>query len=42
MELDKEALYLIGKEGRKNVTKKFNVDKMCQTTLTEYQKLLKN
>ncbi len=42
MELDKEALYLIGKEGRKNVIKKFNVDKMCQTTLTEYQKLLKN
>ena len=42
MELDKEALYLIGKEGRKNVVKKFNVDKMCQTTLTEYQKLLNN
>jgi glycosyltransferase involved in cell wall biosynthesis len=42
MELDKEALYLIGKEGRKNVIKKFNVDKMCQTTLTEYQKLLNN
>ncbi|MDB9784315.1 glycosyltransferase family 4 protein [Pelagibacteraceae bacterium] len=40
MELDKEALYLIGNEGRKNVTKKFDVDKMCHTTLTEYKKLL--
>ena len=40
MELDKEALYSIGNEGRKNVTKKFNVEKMCQTTFTEYKKLL--
>ena len=42
MELDKEALYSIGNEGRKNVVKKFDVDKMCQTTLNEYQKLLNN
>ena len=42
MELDKEALYSIGNEGRKNVIKKFNVDKMCQTTVSEYQKLLNN
>ncbi len=41
MELDKEALYLMGNEGRKNVTKKFDVEKMCHTTLTEYQKLFK-
>jgi len=41
MELDKEALYSIGNEGRKNVTKKFDVDKMCHTTLTEYKKLFK-
>ena len=40
MELDREALYLIGNEGRKNVTKKFDVEKMCHTTLSEYQKLL--
>ena len=42
MELDKEALYSIGNEGRKNVAKKFDVEKMCQTTFNEYQKLLKN
>ena len=41
MEMDKESLSLMGKEGRKNVEKKFNVDQMCQTTFTEYKKLLK-
>jgi glycosyltransferase involved in cell wall biosynthesis len=41
MEMDKESLDLMGKEGRKNVEKKFNVDQMCQTTFTEYKKLLK-
>ena len=41
MELDKEALYSIGIEGRKNISKKFDVEKMCQTTFTEYKKLLK-
>ena len=41
MEMDKESLGLMGKEGRKNVEKKFNVDQMCQTTFTEYKKLLK-
>ena len=29
-----------GIEGRKNVLKKFDVDKMCQTTFTEYKKLI--
>ena len=29
-----------GIEGRKNVIKKFNVDKMCQTTFIEYKKLI--
>ena len=38
MELDEEALYSIGKEGRKNVTKKFDVEQMCKTTFTEYKK----
>ena len=41
MELDKEKLNNIGAEGRNNVTKKYNVDQMCQTTFTEYKKLLK-
>ena len=30
----------LGVEGRKNVLKKFDVDKMCQTTFTEYKKLI--
>ena len=30
----------LGIEGRKNVLKKFDVDKMCQTTFTEYKKLI--
>ena len=41
MEMNKESLSLMGKQGRKNVEKKFNVDQMCQTTFTEYKKLLK-
>ena len=40
MELDNEALYSIGNEGRKNVSKKFDVEKMCHTTFSEYKKLL--
>tara|TARA_Y100001958_G_C21167401_1_gene499918 strand:+ start:119 stop:880 length:762 start_codon:yes stop_codon:yes gene_type:complete len=41
MHLEKDTLNLIGNEGRKNVTRKFDVEKMCQTTFTEYKKLLK-
>ena len=41
MNMNKESLSLMGEEGRKNVEKKFNVDQMCQTTFTEYKKLLK-
>ena len=41
MSMDKESLRLIGEHGRKNVEKKFNVDQMCQTTFTEYKKLIK-
>ncbi len=41
MELDKEALHSIGNEGRKNVSKKFDVEKMCHATFTQYQKLVK-
>ena len=42
MELDKNALDTIGNEGRKNVSKKFDVEAMCDSTLREYKKLLKN
>ncbi|MDB9795858.1 glycosyltransferase family 4 protein [Pelagibacteraceae bacterium] len=41
MEMNKESLSLMGEHGRKNIEKKFNVDQMCQTTFTEYKKLLK-
>ena len=40
MDMSKESLRLMGEHGRKNVEKKFNVDQMCQTTFTEYKKLL--
>ena len=31
----------MGKEGRKNVSDKFNVEKMCFSTYSEYKKLIK-
>ena len=37
-----EELKLIGNEGRKNVTKKFDIEVMCESNLREYKKLLKN
>ncbi len=37
--MDEMATQLIGKEGRKNVIKKFNVEKMCFSTYSEYKKL---
>ena len=40
METDKLALNIMGVEGRKNVLKKFDVEKMCQSTFNEYKKLL--
>ena len=40
MKKDYNSLKSIGFEGRKNVLKKFDVDKMCQTTFTEYKKLI--
>ena len=42
IEMDKETLNSMGIEGRKNVAKKFDVEKMCSTTFTEYQKLIKS
>ena len=41
LEMDKDKLQSIGNEGRKNVLHKFDVEKMCQSTFTEYKKLLK-
>ena len=38
--MDKMSLELIGKEGRKNIMKKFNVEKMCFSTYSEYKRLL--
>ena len=38
--LDKSRLKSIGIEGRKNIKKKFNVEKMCFSTYAEYKKLL--
>ncbi len=42
IQLSQEELKLIGIEGRKNVTKKFDVDVMCDSNLREYKKLFKN
>ena len=41
MVMDKSELLSIGNEGRKNVLKKFDVEKMCYSTFIEYQKLFK-
>jgi len=41
MQKDYNLLKSIGIEGRKNVLNKFDVDKMCQSTFTEYKKLIK-
>ena len=40
IELDQDSLNSIGNEGRKNATKKFDVESMCDSTLREYKKLL--
>ena len=42
MEKDYNSLKSIGIEGRKNILKKFDVDKMCYTTFTEYKKLIQS
>ena len=41
MQKDYNSLKSIGFEGRRNIMQKFDVDKMCQTTFTEYKKLIK-
>ena len=38
--MDETSINLIGKEGRKNIIQKFNVEKMCFSTYSEYKRLL--
>ena len=38
--MDETSLKIMGNEGRKNVIKKFNVEKMCFSTYSEYKRLL--
>ena len=40
LNLDDTTLKTIGIEGRKNIVKKFNVEKMCFSTYSEYKKLI--
>ena len=40
--LDHITLKTMGKEGRKNILKKFDVEKMCNSTFIEYKKLIVN
>ncbi len=39
LQLDESTLKSMGNEGRKNVIKKFNIEKMCFSTYSEYKKL---
>ena len=40
LSMDETLLQSIGKEGRKNIIQKFNVEKMCFSTYSEYKKLI--
>ena len=40
LSLDETSLKSVGIEGRKNIIKKFNVEKMCFSTYSEYKRLL--
>ena len=40
LQLDESRLKSIGIEGRKNIIKKFNVEKMCFSTYSEYKRIL--
>ena len=42
IQLSVDDLKFMGNEGRKNVTKKFDVETMCQSNLIEYKRLIKN
>ena len=40
LSMDEASLQSIGKEGRKNIIQKFNVEKMCFSTYSEYKRLI--
>ncbi|MDA7576793.1 glycosyltransferase family 4 protein [Candidatus Pelagibacter sp.] len=40
LSMDEASLKSIGKDGRKNIIQKFNVEKMCFSTYSEYKRLL--
>ena len=40
LSMDEKSLKLIGTEGRKNIIQKFNVEKMCFSTYSEYKRIL--
>ncbi len=40
LQLDESTLKSMGNEGRKNIIKKFNIEKMCFSTYSEYKKLI--
>ena len=40
LSMDESLLQSIGKEGRKNIIQKFNVEKMCFSTYSEYKRIL--
>ena len=42
IQLSQDKLKSMGNEGRKNITKKYDVETMCDSNLKEYIKLLKN
>ena len=42
IQLTPDELKFMGKEGRNNITKKFDVETMCQSNLKEYRRLIKN
>ena len=42
IQLSQDELKLMGNEGRKNISRKFDVETMCQSNLKEYKRLIKN
>ncbi|MDC1137683.1 glycosyltransferase family 4 protein [Candidatus Pelagibacter sp.] len=40
LSMDETQLQSIGKEGRKNIIQKFNVEKMCFSTYSEYKRII--
>ena len=42
IQLSPDELKSMGNEGRKNITKKFDIETMCQSNLKEYRRLIKD